>query len=108
MLLLFWTTNATMLTLCMFIWQGTKPFANRQNLLLIFHFFNPRCSMRMPPGDLPIRCYSCTVCGLGRLNRFSIRFLPLFAFLRLFDLLRLLILLVVCNQFHQTSITIKE
>lgn len=63
--------------------------------------------MRMPLGDLPIRCCSRTIRSLGHFNRFSIRFLPLFPLLRLFGFLRLLVLLVVSNQSRQIFITMK-
>lgn len=93
--------------ICILVLQETKPFAKRQYHLLIFHFLNSRCSMRMPLGDLPIRCCSRTIRSLGHFNRFSIRFLPLFPLLRLFGFLRLLVLLVVSNQSRQIFITMK-
>ena len=53
--------------------------------------------MRMPFAYLPV-CCSCTICRRGRFDRLSIRFLPTFAFLQLLSFLRLLVLLINCDQ----------
>ena len=81
-------------------------FASSPDLLLIFHLFHPRRSMRMPLADLPIRC-SRTVCRWGRLNRLGIRFPSTFPFLRLFGFLRLFVLLVDRNQPHRCLIKLE-
>ena len=62
--------------------------------------------MRVPLADLPIRCFR-TIRQWRCLNQFSSRFLPASSFLRFLGFLRLLVLLMDCDQPHRPLLKLK-